>query len=147
MPKSATQSSPLRVEQEVGGLDVAVDDPLVVRVCDRLGRLDAQASDRADVRPICDREWGDGLSRSLLAARCWAAGRCRNRGVGAKRPVSRPCARELRLVDLSSVACTVVTLVSTQAPSEGLGARGVSANACASPPQPPSGRSLPEGRG
>ena len=36
------------VEQQVGGLDIAVDDPLVVSVTQGLGRLHAQSSDRVE---------------------------------------------------------------------------------------------------
>ena len=37
------------VQQQVGRLDVAVDDPLVVCVAERLGGLDAQPGDRAEI--------------------------------------------------------------------------------------------------
>ena len=41
----------LRIDHEIGGLDVAVDHAQRMRVVERLGRLDAQPGDRTKVRP------------------------------------------------------------------------------------------------
>ena len=43
---------PLGVEEEVAGLDVAVQDALVVRVVEGLGHLHAEAGDAAEEVPV-----------------------------------------------------------------------------------------------
>ena len=51
-PKSVIQTAPSAIDQEVGGLDVAVEDAQGMGVLQRVGRLDAQPGDGAEEGPI-----------------------------------------------------------------------------------------------
>ena len=51
-PKSVIQTAPWRIDQEVGRLDVAMEDAQAMGVVQRIGRLDAQPGDVAAEGPV-----------------------------------------------------------------------------------------------
>ena len=65
----------LVVEQQVRGLDVAVDDPLAVGVGQRLGRLDADPRRLAGIEPAGGRPVPLGVPRRAPSAPRRARGR------------------------------------------------------------------------
>ena len=97
-PKSVTQMLPLRVDQQVRGLDVAVDDTFVMGVRQCIGRLVTHRGDPAKIRRTPRRiEWrrllvvasSRRIGRPLPAARPWqgdAVAATPERGSAGRRP-------------------------------------------------------------
>ena len=82
------------VQQQVGRLDVAVNDPLVVGIAERLGRLDAQAGDGAEIGSAADRRRClRGRAGRRRAATRAGGDRCRHRGDGGREPAREQAQR------------------------------------------------------